>query len=101
MDGQQTPPLQVSSEVSVVAPRTTVSGVYENLTTRELEVALAVSEGRSNRDIASRLSMSQKTVEYHLGNIFGKLGVKSRTQLALTLLGAPSHPVPRLDDLPV
>lgn len=60
------------------------SGV-DQLTSRELQVALAVAEGRSNRDIASRLFISQKTVEYHLGNVFMKLGVTSRTQLAMAL----------------
>ncbi len=60
------------------------SGV-DQLTSRELQVALAVAEGRSNRDIASRLFISQKTVEYHLGNVFMKLGVSSRTQLAMAV----------------
>lgn len=60
------------------------SGV-QDLTSRELQVALAVAEGRSNRDIASRLFISQKTVEYHLGNVFMKLGVSSRTQLVMLL----------------
>ena len=60
------------------------SGV-EELTSRELQVALAVAEGRSNRDIASRLFISQKTVEYHLSNVFLKLAINSRTQLVMAL----------------
>ncbi len=60
------------------------SGI-DQLTSRELQVALAVAEGRSNRDVASRLFISQKTVEYHLGNVFMKLGVTSRTQLAMAV----------------
>jgi DNA-binding NarL/FixJ family response regulator len=84
---------------SMVASGATVSGAYEKLTSRELEVALVVAEGRSNRDIASRLFISQKTVEFHLGNVFGKLGVNSRTQLALALIRVPSQGTP-LDERP-
>ncbi|MBO0707302.1 MAG: AAA family ATPase [Candidatus Dormibacteraeota bacterium] len=72
------------------------SGV-EELTSRELQVALSVAEGRSNRDIASRLFISQKTVEYHLGNVFMKLGINSRTQLVMLLprvLPSNSHEWP-------
>lgn len=49
------------------------------LTPREREVLLAVSAGRSNRDIARRLYVSEGTVKAHMTNIFGKLNVRSRT----------------------
>lgn len=58
-------------EISIVAWPAIVAGLYGRLTSRELDVALAVAEGRSNRDIATRLFISQKTVEYHLGTVFG------------------------------
>jgi len=74
----------------------TGSGIDEKLTSREFQVALAVAEGRSNRDVASLLFISPKTVEYHLGNVFGKLGVTSRTQLALALVRS-LLPQPLLD----
>lgn len=57
-------------------------GLRETLTKRELEVAVLVSEGRTNRQIARTLLVSQKTVETHLGRIFRKLVVSSRAQLA-------------------
>jgi DNA-binding CsgD family transcriptional regulator len=48
------------------------------LTARELEVLRLVSTGLTNRRIAERLSLSEKTVARHLSNIFGKLGLSSR-----------------------
>lgn len=55
------------------------------LTATERQVAELVAEGLTNREVASRLYVTQKTVEFHLRNIFRKLGVRSRTELARTL----------------
>ena len=52
------------------------------LTAQELQVALAVVEGKSNREVAGQLYLSVKTIEYHLGNVYRKLGVGRRSQLA-------------------
>ena len=49
------------------------------LTARELEVLRLVAAGKSNREIASALIISERTVARHLQNIFAKLGVSSRT----------------------
>lgn len=48
------------------------------VTDREVEVLRLVAAGRTNREIAGELSISEKTVERHLGNIFTKLGVSNR-----------------------
>jgi len=56
------------------------------LTPREAEVLLWVAQGKANSDIATILGMSEKTVKIHLGHIFEKLGVESRTAAALTAL---------------
>jgi DNA-binding NarL/FixJ family response regulator len=53
------------------------------LSQRELEVVKLVAEGLSNRDIAAKLSISEKTVTSHLNHVFEKLGVASRLQAAL------------------
>ena len=52
------------------------------LTRREREVAGFLAEGLSNKDIAARLVISQRTVETHVDNILGKLGMTSRGQVA-------------------
>ncbi|MGH2949997.1 MAG: response regulator transcription factor, partial [Solirubrobacteraceae bacterium] len=51
------------------------------LTPQELQVALKVSEGLTNRDAASALFVTVKTVEAHLRSIYRKLGIRSRSQL--------------------
>jgi DNA-binding NarL/FixJ family response regulator len=57
------------------------------LSAREREVAELVRAGHTNREIAAELFLSEKTIENHLSRIFGKLGVRSRAQLAATLAG--------------
>jgi DNA-binding CsgD family transcriptional regulator/tetratricopeptide (TPR) repeat protein len=61
--------------------RRTTDGLGE-LTPQELQVALAVTRGMSNKEIAGHLFLSVKTVEFHLSHVFHKLGVNRRTQVA-------------------
>jgi DNA-binding CsgD family transcriptional regulator len=58
------------------------------LTSQERSVAHLAAGGRANREIAAELMVSVKTVEYHLGNVFAKLHVRSRSQLTARLLRA-------------
>jgi len=58
------------------------------LTERESEIARAVAEGLSNRLIAERFGITERTVKAHLSSIFRKLGVKDRMALALGLRAA-------------
>jgi two-component system nitrate/nitrite response regulator NarL len=53
------------------------------LTRREIDVIGAVVAGLSNRDIAQRFSISEETVKHHLSNVFDKVGVSTRLELAL------------------
>ena len=54
----------------------------EQLTPCELQVALRVAEGLTNREVAAAIFLSPKTVEHHLSAIYRKLGIRSRTELA-------------------
>ncbi len=53
------------------------------LTPRELEIVAVVVAGYTNREIAQKFSISEQTVKHHLSNIFDKLGVSTRLELAL------------------
>jgi two-component system nitrate/nitrite response regulator NarL len=53
------------------------------LTPRELEIVICIVEGCSNKEIARRYTISERTVHGHLSNIFGKCGVSTRLELAL------------------
>src|SRR5690606_4769152 len=55
----------------------------DELTERELDVALLVVQGASNREAADQLYLSVRTVEVHLGRVFRKLGVRSRVELTV------------------
>jgi DNA-binding CsgD family transcriptional regulator len=60
------------------------------MTSRESEVARLVAQRRTNNEIAAELFVTTRTVEYHLGNIYAKFGVKGRQQLRRALAGAGS-----------
>ena len=57
-------------------------GGRDELTEREREIATLVAEGRSNKQVAAELFLSEKTIEHHLSRVYGKLGVRSRSELA-------------------
>lgn len=55
------------------------------LTSQELQVAYAIQDGATNKEAAAALFLSTRTIEFHLGNAYRKLGLRSRTQLARLL----------------
>jgi DNA-binding NarL/FixJ family response regulator len=69
---------------------TRTAGLWDALTKREVEVAKSVAEGCSNREIAERLNISERTVKARLTSIFQKLDVRDRVQLALLMRGNAS-----------
>ncbi|MGW5354760.1 AAA family ATPase [Streptomyces sp. NPDC004031] len=66
--------------IGLTAPARARSRVLD-LTERELSVAHLIAGGRTNREAAAELYVTQKTVEYHLSNIYAKLGISSRRRL--------------------
>ena len=67
-----------------------------NLTQREHDILALLAEGRSNRDIAQHLYLSEKTVKAHLAAIFRKLGVTNRTQAAMMAVSMGVGPGPSI-----
>nr|HET6901729.1 AAA family ATPase [Ktedonobacteraceae bacterium] len=65
-----------------LSPEALISSKYGGLSAREREVAVLVAQGRSNRDIAASLVVSERTAEAHVSNILGKLGFTTRVQIA-------------------
>jgi LuxR family maltose regulon positive regulatory protein len=65
---------------AIQSPKSKIQNLVEPLTERELEILRLINSGLSNSEIASQIIVSVGTVKKHINNIFGKLGVSSRTQ---------------------
>ena len=57
-----------------------------DLTDREIEVANLLCEGKQSKEIAAKMIVGKRTVDFHLDNIYRKLGVKNRVQAVLRLI---------------
>jgi DNA-binding NarL/FixJ family response regulator len=66
----------------------------DELTAQERQIAELARDGMSNPEIAARLFLSRRTVEWHLRNVFSKLGIGSRQDLAQALPSSDSHLIP-------
>jgi DNA-binding NarL/FixJ family response regulator len=79
------PPHMAGRALAALARGEPVSddGLIEPLSEREVEVLRLLAQGMTNKDIAQTLILSVRTIEAHLRNIYGKLGVRSRTEAAL------------------
>jgi DNA-binding CsgD family transcriptional regulator len=62
--------------------------VRVELTVQEAQIARLAADGLSNPEIGTRLFLSPRTVQYHLGKVFTKLGITSRAQLSRALSGS-------------
>ena len=69
-------------EATGITTRKRDPSTLDTLTPQEVRIARLVAAGATNRDVAAQLFLSPKTVEYHLGKVFHKLGVSSRVELA-------------------
>ena len=65
------------------AGRDVLQDKLSELTKRELEVLKMIASGSFNKEIASTLNISERTVKNHVSNIFKKIGVSDRTQAAV------------------
>ena len=72
--------VELADAVISLPPASAEEPLIEALTEREHDVLALLSDGLSNRDIASALAISEHTVKFHLASIFGKLGASTRTE---------------------
>ena len=74
--------LEVSQTIASRIPTLAVQPAagLDNLTSREAEVLRMLAEGLGNREMASRLGISEHTVKFHIGSILDKLGASTRTE---------------------
>lgn len=81
--------LRASGELRATGQQATRShpDARDELTPHEHRVALLVASGRTNPEVAAELYVTRKTVEHHLSQIYRKLGLRSRTELARELAG--------------
>ena len=71
-----------------LSPRGHLHDVHSTLSERELEVVRLVAEGLSNKEISSRLKLSDKTVKNHISHILAKMSLTARTQVAVYAIRA-------------
>jgi LuxR family maltose regulon positive regulatory protein len=68
------------TRAALVSKLSPVQSMIEPLSERELEVLRLICDGKSNQEIADELFIALDTVKRHVNNIYGKLGVRRRTQ---------------------
>lgn len=85
---------KVMREFARTQPAKELAAVHLPLTEREMEILQHVAAGLANKEIAHRLSISERTVKNHLSNIMEKLHVNSRTQAAVLALRSGLVPPP-------
>src|ERR671932_108269 len=83
MPGRSQPPMRAAPATAPITPAPPPGPARVGLTPREREVAALVAQGLTNRQIASRLVISERTAEFHVEQILNKLGVHSRAQIAV------------------
>ena len=85
INGEKTIHSKVTDELlsALHTQKNNVSQLHHSLTKREKEVLKEITNGKSNKEIASSLFITEKTVKTHVSNILAKLNVQDRTQAAL------------------
>jgi DNA-binding NarL/FixJ family response regulator len=79
--------VEATTRVETINPSESMDSWASSLTPREQEVARAIAEGASNKEIARGLGITERTVKLHVGAVLEKLGVRDRLQIALIVSG--------------
>jgi two-component system, NarL family, response regulator LiaR len=82
-NGQSTLEPEVTEKIMLKMREKPSKKLHEQLTNREKEILLLMTEGKSNQDIAGQLFITLKTVKVHVSSILGKLEVQDRTQAVI------------------
>ncbi|HLR69480.1 response regulator transcription factor [Virgibacillus alimentarius] len=82
-DGQSILEPEVTGKIMNRMREKQVDYLHHQLTGREMEILLLITEGKTNQEIAERLYITIKTVKVHVSNILGKLEVQDRTQAVI------------------
>jgi len=82
-NGQSILEPEVTGKMMTRMRQKNVSHPHEELTNRELEILLLMTQGKTNQEIADELFIALKTVKTHVSNILSKLGVQDRTQAVI------------------
>ena len=82
-DGQSVLEPEVTGKMLQRMKKTQKTELYEELTNREMEILLLMTEGKSNQEMADELYIALKTVKVHVSNILSKLQVQDRTQAVI------------------
>jgi DNA-binding NarL/FixJ family response regulator len=90
--GRWLPPELIRPAVRRQSSTAAEASPFVHLTPRELGVAQLVAEGRSNKEIAAALRLSEGTIKAHLHSIYSKLGVDNRTAVAIMYARRPKTP---------
>ncbi|QEV22031.1 LuxR family transcriptional regulator [Streptomyces alboniger] len=88
--GQARAELRATGEARTAEP----PGGLSLLTPQQLRIARCVAEGATNREVARCLSLSPRTVDHHLRNVFALLGVRSRVELSRLVARSEQHTTP-------
>jgi two-component system nitrate/nitrite response regulator NarL len=86
LDGESVPILIEALRKPVTSQKVAPSGRDYGLTPHELKIVRKIANASSNKEMGQELSISERTVKHHLTNIFNKLGISSRVELAVFAL---------------
>ena len=82
---------RLTAELAAIDSVRSIDNAVEALSKAERRVADAVASGMTNREAAASLIVSVKTVDFHLQQIYRKLAIRSRTELAVRMMNATNH----------